>query len=149
MNRSGSNILNFQNETGYLEINVYDSASIPVTHAFVRVSRISYSGQFNEYAQGMLLGEYAADRYGRIIIELPVLNELLPNNKDFYVVTVRAYGYYNAYIFNVQIYENQSTLYRVYLNPVTQNVELYNIITEPTVREIHGLDKLLNRICKE
>jgi hypothetical protein len=138
MNCSGSKILNSQNGTGYLYINVYSNAtSTPIANAFVRVSRISYSGQFNEFAQGMLLGEYITDENGSFAIELPALNELLPNNKDYYIVTVRAYGYYNAYIFNVQIYEDHSTSYRVFLSPVTQDVELYNIITEPTIREIH------------
>lgn len=138
MNCSGSNILNSQNGTGYLYINVYDDAvNAPVANAFVRISTISYSGQFNEFAQGMLLGEYITDENGNFAIELPALNELLQDNRDFYNVTVRGYGYYNAYIFNVQIYENHSTSYRVYLIPVTQNVELYNIITEPTIREIH------------
>lgn len=139
MNCSRSNILNSQNGTGRLYINVYDNdTNTTIDKAFIRISRISYSGQFNEFAQGMLIGEYITDEDGSFEIELPELNELLPDNKDFYTVTVRAYGYYNSYIFNIQIYENHSTSYNVYLIPVTQNIELYNIITEPTVRRIHG-----------
>ncbi|MGD9567389.1 MAG: hypothetical protein AB7V48_03595 [Sedimentibacter sp.] len=66
-----------EEETGYLDITVYDNTNTPIKGALVTISNVSYTGQFFEIGDGQLLFEFYTDENGKIpITKLPVHNEL-------------------------------------------------------------------------
>lgn len=132
------NLLNI-NEYGFLQLSVFhDVVETPIEGAEVTVYKISYYGLYNEKAQGRRVGEYKTDMYGYTPkIELPVLNELLPGI-DYYYITVRADGFNNAFIMNVQIYPNILTSYKVNLNHYGYSDVEFNFIIQPTRTEMHN-----------
>lgn len=123
-------------ETGNLEINVMDNRNIPISNAKVSISRISYTGLYNEGAEGIVIGEYYTDNSGTIHIEIPALNELI-GIKDFYSAKVSKEGYYDVYIYYIQIYPNIDSSYDVYLTPRTQGVERFRLLFQPKTRRVH------------
>lgn len=125
-----------RNETGNLEINVMDNRSIPISNAKISISKISYAGLYNEGAEGIVIAEYYTDNSGTIHIEMPALNELI-GIKDFYSATVSKEGYYDVYIYYIQIYPNIDTLYDVHLTPRTQGVERFRLLFQPQRRRVH------------
>jgi hypothetical protein len=124
-------------ETGTLRIQVIDSVNnIPIPNALVIISKVSYSGQFYENAEGIVLSEFYTDYNGMVQVELPILNELMPNNNDFYIVSVTDDLYYPALIFNIQIYSGITSAYILYLYPRTDEVERFRFITQPRTRTV-------------
>lgn len=135
-----NNLTNIKNETGHLVINVFHNVvNTPIENATVVISKISYSGEFNERAEGTVIGQYTTDINGSIpFIELPALNELMNDNKDFYIIAAHANGYYSAYVFNVQVYPNVDTIYNIYLSHVSSGEPKFYVIVQPTTKEIHS-----------
>ena len=125
--------------TGHLQLSVFHNVvNTPIENARVLIFRISYSGIYNEIAEGRFVAEYTTDKDGSTPrINLPVLNELMPGNKDYYYVSVIANGYNDAFIFNVQIYPNILSSYRMYLVHKGYSDVVFNFITQPTRTEIH------------
>lgn len=128
-----------QAQTGYLDVSVYQNVvNTPIKDATVKISSILYSGQFNEFAEGKLIVEYKTDEDGKVpVTELPVLNELMPGNREFYFVAVNADEFYNAYILNIQIYPDKTSVYKVYLSRTSLTEEKFNFIFQPTTEQIH------------
>lgn len=130
-----SNRLNVH-ENGFLEIKVMDDKSIPASDALISVSRISYTGIYNESAEGLVLADFYTDNSGIIQLELPVLNELV-GNSHFYSAKISKEGYYDVYIFYIQTYPDITSSYDVYLTPITSGVEKFMFLFQPKVRRIH------------
>lgn len=127
------------NEYGFLQLSVFhDVVETPIEGAEVTIYKISYSGLYNEKAVGRRIGHYKTDRLGYTQkIELPVLNELLPG-EHYYYITVRADGFNNAFIMNVQVYSNILTSYKVNLNHYGYSDVEFNFIIQPTRTETHN-----------
>lgn len=123
-------------ETGSLEIKVMDNRNIPIPNALVSISKISYTGIYNEGAEGIVLAEFYTDNNGAIYIDLPVLNELMGRN-DFYSARISMQGYYDVYIYYIQIYPNINTSYEVYLTQRTRDAERFMFIFQPKRRSVH------------
>lgn len=120
------------NETGVLKIQVLSSIdNKPVPNTLIRISKVSYFGQFNENAEGVVLAKFYTDNNGMIITDLPPLNELISDNNDFYIASVLNDQYHNAYIFYIQVYPNISSSYIVYLAPITEEIERFSFIIQP------------------
>jgi hypothetical protein len=130
-----SNRLNVH-ENGFLEIKVMDDKSIPASDALISVSRISYTGIYNESAEGLVLADFYTDNSGIIQLELPVLNELV-GSSQFYSAKISKEGYYDVYIFYIQTYPDITSSYDVYLTPITRGVEKFMFLFQPKVRRIH------------
>ncbi|MDF2616780.1 MAG: hypothetical protein K0Q47_1435 [Sedimentibacter sp.] len=80
----------------------------------------------------------------KVSYELPVLNELLPGN-DYYYITVRADGYNNAFIMNVQVYSNILTSYKVSLIHYGYSDVEFNFMIQPTRTEMHNPNHIHQR----
>jgi hypothetical protein len=130
------NRLNTPHETGLLEINVMDNTVIPTSNALVSISRISYIGIYNEGAEGIVLAEFYTDGSGTIHIELPVLNELTGGN-EYYSAKISKEGYYDVFIYYIQIFPNIETTYDVFLTPKTGGLEKTMYLFQPKIRRIH------------
>ncbi len=130
--------------TGYLDISVYnDIGNKPLKGATVIISSVSYSGQFYEFGEGKVLHEYKTDENGRIpITKLPIHNELVHNHHhNFYIISVYADGFYDAHLFHVQIFQDGTTTFKIYLSPTSGNIEdkkRFHLIIQPTTEEIHS-----------
>lgn len=133
-----SNICNRLNnyETGILEIGLMDNRNTPISNALISISKISYTGIYNEGAEGIILAEFYTGDNGLIKIELPVLNELTGGNA-YYSAKISVDGYYEVYIYYIQIYPNINTSYDVYLTPRTKDSERFMFIFQPKRRSIH------------
>ncbi|MEL7646805.1 MAG: hypothetical protein AAGU76_01870 [Sedimentibacter sp.] len=125
--------------TGFLHITVFHNVvNTVIENAVVSIYKISYHGTYNERAEGRFIAQYTTDKDGATpLIELPVLNELMPGNKDYYYISVSAYGFNDAFIFNVQIYPNILSSYKMYLTHTFYDDVVFNFIVEPTRTEIH------------
>ncbi len=133
-----------EEETGYLDVSVYSNVTnIPIKGATILISSVSYSGQFYEFGKGRILYEYKADKNGRIpITELPIHNELMgQHNHNFYIISVYADGFYDAHLFHVQIFQDDTTTFRIYLSPTSKesiDQRRFDFIIQPTTEEIHS-----------
>jgi len=130
-------------KTGYLDISVNRNIeNIPIEGATVIISSVSYSGQFYEFGVGRILYEYKTDENGRIpITELPIHNELMNSNNynhNFYIISVYADGFYNAHLFHVQIFQDETTTFRIYLSRMFGDQRRFDFIIQPTTEEIHS-----------
>lgn len=127
------------NGYGFLQLSVFhDVEGEPIEGADVTVYKINYSGLYNEKAEGRQVGQYKTDKDGYTqIIELPELNELLSGN-EYYYINVKADGYNNAFIINVQLYANILTSYKVNLIHDGYNDVKFNFIIQPTRTELHN-----------
>ena len=123
-------------QTGILEIRVMDNRNMPMLNAKISISKISYTGIYNEGAEGVILAEFYTDNNGIIQIELPVLNELM-NRNDFYSAKISMEGYYDVYIYYIQIYPDINSLYDVYLTQRTRDAERFMLIFQPKRRTVH------------
>lgn len=123
-------------ETGILDIRVSDNRNRPISKAFVSIAKISYTGQYNESAEGIVIAELYTDNNGIVHIELPVLNELIGSN-EFYSASISDEGYYNAYIYYIQIWPNMAASYEVGLTPRISGVERFKFIFQPQKGTIH------------
>lgn len=105
--------LNVQ-DTGVLEVTVTDDNNRPLPNALVKITKLSYIGMYNESAEGVIIAELYTDTNGKIHIDLPVLHELM-NGKDYYAAGIVKEGYYESFIYYIQIYPNIKTLFHVNL----------------------------------
>jgi hypothetical protein len=128
---------NYYPETGYLQVKVQDLLNNePIKDALVRISLVTLSGLYNEYAEGNLIDEYRTDESGNIpITRLQAYNELNSENK-IYMIATHADGYFNAYVFNIQIFPDTTTEYTVNLSKITSEGEKFNFIIQPYTRDI-------------
>jgi len=124
------------NETGHLEIKVMDNRNMPVVNALISVSKISYKGIYNEGAEGITIAEFYTDNSGIIHVELPVLNELMDSN-ELYSAKISKKGYYDVYIYYIQIYPNIDSSYDINLIPRTNGAERFMFIFQPKRRSEH------------
>nr|WP_312578137.1 hypothetical protein [Sedimentibacter sp.] len=133
-----------EEETGYLDISVYNNISnSPIIGATVIISSVSYSGQFYEFGEGRILYEYKTDENGSMpITKLPIHNELVRNhNHNFYIISVYADGFYDAHLFHVQIFQDGTTTFKIYLSPTSGSPDdkrRFDFIIQPTTEEIHS-----------
>ncbi|MDF2678616.1 MAG: hypothetical protein K0Q97_2970 [Bacillota bacterium] len=125
-----------KHETGFLEIRVMDNRNIPIPNALISIAKISYSGIYNEGAEGITLVEPHTDNNGIVHIELLVLNELMGSN-DFYSAKISKEGYYDFYIYYIQIYPNIDSSYDINLTPRTNGVERFMFLFQPKRRSVH------------
>jgi len=131
-------------ETGYLDINLYNNiTNMPIKGATVFISSVSYSGQFFEFGKGRILYEYKTDENGKIpITELPIHNELTStHNHNFYIISVYTDEFYDAHLFHVQIFQDETTTFRIYLSPTSEDSNdqrRFDLIIQPTTEEIHS-----------
>ncbi|HAS90755.1 MAG TPA: hypothetical protein DCS12_00355 [Clostridiales bacterium] len=125
------------NGTGSLEIKVTDNINTPITNALVKIYKMSYEGVYNESAAGLVIVQLYTDNYGIINITLPPLNELTTPN-EYYAASIYKDGFYNAYIYYIQIYPNIQSMYEVYLNPwIAGQPERIRLFFQPKRRAIH------------
>lgn len=124
-------------ETGFLKVTVHNKLNNdPIKDALVRISKVTITGLYNENAEGNLIVQYRTDEQGNIpIIRLQAYNELSSEN-NFYIIAIHADGYYNAYVFNVQIFPNTTTSYDINLSNRSTGEEKFNFIIQPFRREI-------------
>ncbi|HBD64791.1 MAG TPA: hypothetical protein DC038_10205 [Clostridiales bacterium] len=124
--------------TGKLIINVFsDGRPEPLSNAIVKVSRVTVSGYYSDTGEGTLLHQLFTDKDGKTpVVELPILNELIPTNKDFYFITVYHPGHYNAYILYTEIYHNITTNLNVTLKPLDTDDENFHFIIQPRRSQI-------------
>jgi len=131
-----------QNDFGFLEISVYHNVvNEPIEYAKINISLLTISGLYKEKGLGTLITKVATGVNGYApLIQLPTLNKLQSNkNKDeikMYNIIIQAEGYHSAYIFDVQIYPNITTSYRIHLRHIYEHEDhdsLYEFIIEPTI----------------
>ncbi|HBV67840.1 MAG TPA: hypothetical protein DEF04_06415 [Clostridiales bacterium] len=124
--------------TGKLIINVFgDGRPEPLSNAIVKVSRVTVSGYYSDTGEGILLHQMFTDKDGKTpVVELPILNELMPTNKDFYFITVYHPGHYNAYVLYTEIYQNITTNLNVTLKPLDTDDENFHFIIQPRRSQI-------------
>lgn len=128
-------------EFGYLEVSVYHSdLDEPIKNAEVRVYLLTISGLYQERGEGKLITTVTTGANGYApIITLPELNRLQQseNNNNIYrmyMVAVYAEGYFSAYAFDIQIYPNITTSYRINLRLISEGESPYThyeFIIEP------------------
>lgn len=132
-----------EEKKGYLDIIINcNIENTPIEGATVIISTVSYSGQFYEFGVGRILYEYKTNENGRIpITELPIHNELVNSNNhnhNYYIISVYADGFYNAHIFHVQIFQDQTTNFKIYLSSISGDQRRFDFIIQPTTEEIHS-----------
>lgn len=130
-----------ENKTGFLDLTIMDNTNTPIKGALVSISSVSYTGQFYEVGQGRVLYQYITDENGKIpLTELPVHNELVSSlyHHNFYIITVIADGFIDAQLYHIQIFEDQTTTFRIYLDRMSGNQKRFNIFIQPTTEEIHS-----------
>lgn len=140
-NSTGYNQRIDENETGFLDLTIMSNNNIPISGAKVTISSVSYSGQFYEIGDGRVLYEYITDENGKTpLIELPVHNELVSNlhHHNFYIISVSADGFIDAQLYHIQIFEDQTTTFRIYLDYMFGNHKRFYIFIQPTTEEIHS-----------
>lgn len=125
-------------ETGMLDITVFhEEFKEPLPNALIKVYKISVSGEYNENGAGTLVHQSLTPNNGYLQrLELPVLNELMPGNRDFYFIAIHHPTHHSAYIFNVEIYPNIITSFNVYLNFRYTNEEFFKFNLNPRRSEI-------------
>ncbi len=125
------------NETGFLEVSVFDNNNIPIPNAVVTIAKISYTGLYNESAEGEIIAEFLTDNNGKLHVELPILNDLLGKNA-FYSAQFVKEGYYNTFIYYIQIYPNIHTIYEVYMSQrIEGHPEKLRFFFQPKKGTIH------------
>lgn len=128
------------NDTGKLDLTVFhEQFKSPLINALVKIYKVTVSSEYNEIGDGFLINQFLTDANGKIpLIELPILNELMDNNKDFYYIAVHAFNHHSAYVFNAQIYPDITTMYNISLQFIYTSDEHFQFIMEPTRSEIIG-----------
>lgn len=138
------NLGNENIEYGFLEISVYHNViNEPIENAEVRVSLLTISGLYQERGEGRLITTVKTDVNGYAPrLRLPALNRLQQTENEnvnrLYVLAVEAEEYYNAYDFNIQIYPNITTSYKIYLRHIVEDKDPrshYEFFIEPNVTE--------------
>lgn len=125
-------------EKGKLDLTVYhEEYHAVLPNATVKIYRVSVTGEYREIGKGVLIHEFVTDENGKIpVVELPILNDLMPDNTDFYYIAVHSSNHYSAYIFNAEIFPNITTNFNVSLEYIYSNEEFFQFIMQPTRSEI-------------
>lgn len=118
---------------GNLIISVFrEGHTEPLHNAIVKISRVTVSGYYSDTGDGTLLHQFLTDTEGKTpVIELPILNELMPLNRDFYFITAYYPGHYNAYVLYTEIYPNITTRFDITLKPLDTDDEHFHFIIQP------------------
>lgn len=126
------------NDKGKLEVIIFhEQFKSPLINALVKIYKVTVSGEYNEIGDGFLIYQFVTDANGKIpVIELPILNELIDGNNDFYYIAVHAVNHYSAYVFNAQIYPEITTTFKISLQFIYTNDEHFQFIMQPTRSEI-------------
>lgn len=130
-----------ENETGFLDLTILNESNSPIQNASVTISSVSYRGQFYEIGEGKVLYEYFTDEYGKIpLVELPVHNEMVSGyeHHNFYIVSVSADNYVDAQLYHIQIFEDQATTFRIFLDQAVENQKRFHLFIQPTTEEVHS-----------
>lgn len=133
---------NVNDEYGNLKVSIYsNNINNPIENAEVLISLLTVSGLYQEKGEGTLITTFKTDADGYApLIRLPALNKMLEPSEEnitkLYVMSVFAVGHFNAYVFDLQIYPDVTTSYKIIL----QNVEAhedprshYEFIFEPNI----------------
>lgn len=129
--------INEDDDTGKLEITVYhEEFNEPLPNATVKIYKVTVSGTYNEIGEGKLVYNSTTDENGKIIVELPTINELMQDKNDFYYIAVSHPTHYNAYIFNAEIYPDITTHFDISLKFIYTNEEHFKFMMQPRRSEI-------------
>jgi hypothetical protein len=131
----------YTGKTGFIDVHVFDNKTHePIRCALVEISKITVTGLLHENAEGIVIYRDRTDSTGNVTnVELPELNELMPNNYDYYIIAVFLDEYYSAYIFKVQIYHGITVNYNVFLTHRNVGENKFSFVTQPIVEEVHEL----------
>ncbi len=126
---------------GSLKVNVYHKElDEPIENAQVRVYLLTISGMYQEKGEGRIITTVVTGADGCApVLTLPELNRLQQSeNKDntynLYMMAVFAKGYYSAYAFDIQIFPDIATSYKINLSSVNEGAspyDHYEFIIEP------------------
>ncbi|HAQ39452.1 MAG TPA: hypothetical protein DCM73_00475 [Clostridiales bacterium] len=128
---------------GYLRIGVFhDDINEPVENAEVLIYLVTISGIYQEKGEGILITTVTtgADGYAPVL-RLPALNKLQQSDIDsdvyrMYMAAVYAEGFFSAYAFDIQIYPDVTTSYRINLRLISEGetpFTNYEFIIEPKI----------------
>ena len=128
--------LNVQ-ETGSLEVIVTDDSNRPLPSTLIRIAKLSYTGHYKEFAEGVIVNEVYTDNNGKVHVHLPPLNELM-NTNEYYAASVMKEGYGNSYLYYIQVYPSINTIFNVYLSPrIEGQPEKVRLFFQPRKETIH------------
>lgn len=131
-------------ESGYLQIHVFDNAiNKPIENAEINVYLLTISGLYQEKGEGKLIATVTTDVNGFApILTLPELNRIQQSDNDniyrTYMFAVYAKDFFSAFVFDVQIYADITTSYRINLRHISEGespVNLYDFIIEPSIQK--------------
>lgn len=126
-----------ENGTGKLEISVYhEDFKEPLSNATIKIYKVTVSGVYNENGEGKLVYNFTTDSNGKVIVDLPAVNELMPDNNDFYYIVVNHPTHYSAHIFNAEIYPDIATQFDVSLKFIYTNEEHFQFMMQPRRSDI-------------
>ncbi len=128
-------------ETGFLGVSVFHNVvNEPIENAEVNIYKMNVRGLYNEEGEAKLIAMYMTDKNGKIpLIELSVVSASEVNKSGInltnshYFMIVNAFGFYSAYVFDIQIYPNITTMYRVNLSHITSRVPQFKFIFNPKI----------------
>lgn len=127
-------------ESGFLEIGVYhDAINKPIENAEILVYLLTISGVYQEKGEGKLITTVTTDANGYApILKLPELNRPQQSGNSniyrTYMAAVYAEGFFSAYVFDIQIYPDITTSYRINLRLVSEGetpFTHYEFVIEP------------------
>lgn len=130
-------------KSGYLQISVYHNAiNEPIENAEVRVYLLTISGLYQERGEGKLITSVTTDANGHApLLTLPELNRLQQSDNSniyrSYMLAVNAEGFFSAYAFDIQIYPDITTSYRINLRLISEGESPfthYEFIIEPNIQ---------------
>lgn len=134
------NILENNKEMGYLAVTIFsDQTKEPISGAEVNIYKFVVMGIYGEAGDEELIVSYITDENGKIpIVDLPVIHGIDGNNEktDYariqYHMSVKAPGYDNVTVINMEIFPNQTLVFHVNLPPETpgENRSKFIIIPE-------------------
>lgn len=126
------------NEKGKLGVTVFhEQFRTPLANALVKIYKVTVSGEYDEKGDGLLINQFITDVNGKIPdVDLPILNELMTDSKDFYSIAVHAINHYSAYVFNAEIYPDITTMYNISLQFIYTSDDKFQFIMQPTRSEI-------------
>ncbi|MGD9568338.1 MAG: hypothetical protein AB7V48_08425 [Sedimentibacter sp.] len=136
---NSNNLIKENIKYGFLEVSVYNrDENKPLENAEVRISLLTISGLYQEKGEGRIITSVKTGVNGYApLLTLPTLNRLQrieDNVNSLYIMVIEAEGYYNAYAFDIQIYPNITTSYRINLIEDDPNANArYEFYIEPQI----------------
>lgn len=121
------NILEKNIEKGYLDVTIFsDQTKEPISGAEVNIYKFVVKGLYGEAGDEELIVSYITNENGKIpVVDLPVIHGIDVDNEktDYariqYHMTVKAPGYDNVTVINMEIFPNQTLVFNVNLPPET------------------------------